>query len=39
MNFVRKIFNKNTLAKLGGNEAGVLISVLKRAKGKLVTGV
>ncbi|KKO20919.1 MAG: regulatory protein GemA [Candidatus Brocadia sp.] len=39
MNFVRKIFNKDTLAKLGGNEAGVLISVLKRAKGKLVTGI
>ena len=34
MNFVRKIFNKDTLDKLGGNEAGVLITVLKRAKGK-----
>jgi hypothetical protein len=36
-NFTRKIFSKDTLDKLGGNEAGVLITVLKRAKEKQVT--
>lgn len=39
MNFVRKTFNKDTLDKLGGNEAGVVIMVLKRARKKLVKGV
>lgn len=34
MNFIRKIFNKDTLDKLGDNEAGVVITVLKRAKEK-----
>lgn len=34
MNFIRKTFNKDALDKLGGNEAGVLITVLRRAKGK-----
>lgn len=38
-NFIRKIFNKDTLDKLGGNETGVVITVLKRAKKKLVTEV
>ncbi|MDN3510353.1 MAG: DUF1018 domain-containing protein [Candidatus Jettenia sp. CY-1] len=38
-NFIRKIFTKDTLDKLGGNEAGVVITVLKRAKKKLVTEV
>lgn len=39
INFIRKIFNKDTLDKLGGNEAGVVITVLKRAKKKLVAEV
>lgn len=39
MNFIRKTFNKDTLDKLDGNEAGVVIMVLKRAKKKLVKGV
>lgn len=39
INFIRKIFNKDIPDKLGCNEAGVLISVLKRAKEKLVKGV
>lgn len=34
MNFIRKIFTKDTLDTLGSNEAGVLITVLRRAKGK-----
>lgn len=33
-NFIRKIFNKDTLDKLSGHEAGVVITVLKRAKEK-----
>jgi len=35
-NFIRKTFNKDTLDKLGGNEAGVVITVLKRVRKKLV---
>ncbi|GAN34864.1 MAG: DUF1018 domain-containing protein [Candidatus Brocadia sp. AMX2] len=38
-NFIRKRFSKDILDKLGGNEAGVVITVLKRAKKKLVTEV
>ncbi|MCK6469400.1 MAG: regulatory protein GemA [Candidatus Brocadia sinica] len=38
-NFIRKRFNKDILDKLGGNEAGVVMTVLKRAKKKLVTEV
>lgn len=34
MNFIRKIFTKDTLDRLGSHEAGVLITVLRRAKGK-----
>lgn len=39
LNFIRKIFNKDTLDKLSGNEAGVVITVLKRAKKKQITEV
>lgn len=39
LNFVRKIFKRDTLDKLSCNEAGVVITVLKRAKKKQVTEV